>query len=172
MSVRTHTQEQENRLLAKETKPIRLVVWEHSGIEELISCSGDVEYDSQNYTSASVDITRLSDGRTATLTMPATSTRITETRTKAWRRGVCKIYAIIAEPNDSNIYTTSDAILELDGYIRQSRYAGGKITVSASQISLDGNFTPRNRAEEFANHIPAPNTLLEWEGDKIVLVPR
>jgi hypothetical protein len=154
------------------TRPINIMSIEHSGSEELLSCSGDLSYDGDTYTGGGVNIQRIENTRSATLTMPATATRITESQNGTWRGGTCKIYSIPALPTDSNIFAAADGVMVLDGVILTSSFVQDKIKLTIVHINLDGNYTPRNLIDEACNHVPSPGTILSWEGENIVLVSR
>lgn len=154
------------------TRPINIVSIEHSGSIELLSCSGELSYDGDTYAGGGINIRRIENNRSATLTLPATATRITESQNGTWRGGTCKIYAIPALPTDSNIFVLADGLLILDGVISTSSFATDRITVTVVHSNLDGNYTPRNLIDEACNHVPSPGSILTWEGENIVLVSR
>ncbi len=153
------------------TRPVMLVRLDHSGTQELLSCSGNIEFDGELYTAGGVSIDSVSDGSAASLSLPATPERVAEVQNGTWRHAVCKIYAVPAVPGDSGSYVTADAILMLDGVIMASSFSGGKVSVSAIQRSLDGSNTPRNTISEVASHIPPPGSILTWT-TSITLVAR
>ena len=154
------------------TRTINIVEIEHSGSIERLSCSGALSYDGADYTFGGVNIRRIENNRSATLTLPATATRITESQNGTWRNGTCKIYAIPALPTDSNIFAAADGVLVLDGFISTSSFANDRVTVTVVHVNLDGNYTPRNLIDEACNHVPSPGSILTWEGENIVLVSR
>ena len=86
---------------AASTRPVHVIAWEHSGSEELLSCTGDIILDSKLYTAGGLKVSSIQDDKAATITLPATSARIAEIQNNDWRGGTCKIYAIPAAPGDS-----------------------------------------------------------------------
>ena len=154
------------------TRPINIMSIEHSGSAELLSCSGDVIYDGESYAGGGVEIRRINNTISASLTMPATATRITESQNGTWRGGACKIYAIPALPSDGNSFTAAEGVLILDGVILTSSFSSDRITLSIVHVNLDGNYTPRNTIDEACYHVPSPGTILSWEGENLVLVSR
>jgi len=163
------TDQQDNAELAS-TRPVHIVAWEHSGVEELLSCTGDITLSGQVYTAGGLKIGSILDGKSATITLPATSTRITEIQNNTWRGGTCKIYAIPSVPGDSGIYTES--ILQIDGVIQASNLQGETIRVSIIHTNLDGNYSPRDLLDDVSSHAPAAGTNILWEGDRLVLEAR
>lgn len=139
------------------TRPVYLVRLAHSGTEELLSASGRVEYDGEIYLPG-ITVAGIEDGESATLTLPATATRVTETQNGTWRHGVCDIYAIPASPSDEASYT--DAVLMLDGVIAASSFSGDRVTIRAVQRTRDSSYTPRNLISEFCSNLPAPGLSL------------
>lgn len=167
-----HTEAQKNNLEETSTRPITILQLEHSGAIEYLSCSGVVQMDSILYSAGTASVRNIEAGRSAVITVPATATRVAETINNTWRGGICKIYAIPALPDDDAEFVLADAIFQLDGLILNSKWQGSSVTITAIQKNLDGNFTPRNRIDEYTNHVPAPGTILAWEGDTLVLVSR
>lgn len=158
-------------LAASQTRPIFIVEWQHSGSTEYISCSGDITYGGQVYVSANsspnyggVNISRIEGSKTATLTLPATSTRITEVQNGTWRQGTCIIRAIPGLPGDSGTYTSSpeQGILILDGIIESSSFSGEIITVQAKCKYYSGDIFPFLQLSEVANWIPAVGDAFEY----------
>ncbi len=167
------TTTQFNNARAVSTRPVKLIRWEHSGALELLSGSGDISLDGELYEPGGFFTVSTEDGRTGSLTMPATPARVAECYSGNWRNGkICQIYSVPGLPSDDGLYTLAEAILELDGIIDSSSASGGILTVSAVHWSLRGNITPRTSCNEFSQLIPAANTLVEWEGQSYVLVAR
>lgn len=165
------TDAQQIKLEATTTRPVNIIRWEHSGTIELISCSGNIIFNGENYTGGGANIASIKDGRNATLSTPATKARIAELLAGNWRNGICQIYAIPSVPADGTSYALGEGLLQLDGMIATSRLSGGEITVTALHRYSQGN-TPRNTIGEVASHIPPPGTILTWAGDQIVLEAR
>jgi hypothetical protein len=159
----------QTNLSAEATRPIYLVAWEHSGSEELLSCAGEVIFDSQTFTAGGLRVTQISDSRSATLSLPATSTRVTETQNGTWRGGACKIWQIPASPSDGDTFDAEDGILLIDGEIRSSAFAGEDISVSVSHRTLSQKLTPRHTVDAVTAFCPAPGTIISWEGEKLIL---
>ncbi len=170
--LRDHTSQQEENVRANETRPIYLICWQHSGLLELLSCSGNVVFDSMAFNPTGTKIRSIADSQSAIITMPATAQRITEVQNSTWRDGECKIYCLPAKPASSSGYTRAESILQLNGTIISSSFSGELITVNAVQNSFDGKLSPRNRLDEFGSHMPAAGTVLTWEGSQVVLVAR
>jgi hypothetical protein len=170
---RNLTAVQYNNLVATATRPINLVRWEHSGMLELLSCSGDITFGGEMYSAGGVEVDSIEDGRTATLSLPATPARVAEVINGNWRNGkICKIFAVPGLPEDDGDYALSQGILVLDGVIDSSQYANGMITVNAIHRYLRGNLTPRTSFNELSTHIPPSGTMLTWEGESYMLVSR
>lgn len=166
------SQQQEERLLQKATKPIFIVQHQHSGITEYVSCSGDVVYDGQLYQSGGVNMSSVQDSRTATFTLPATPERINQVQHGTWRDGDCVIYHIPGLPEDDSAYLADEAILVIDGKIRSSAYSGNKITVTVAHNNNLNKLSPRYTWDELSVHVPAPGIEINWEGDRVVLTAR
>jgi len=169
---RVLTSTQQTNVDAAATRPVYVVAWEHSGVEELLSCAGDIILDSKVYTAGGLNVGGIQDGRSATITLPATSTRIAEIQNNAWRGGTCKIYAVPASPSDSGIYIAAESILMMNGVITASRFRGETISVNIIHVNLDGDYSPRDLLDDVCNHIPAPGTQILWEGDRMTLETR
>ena len=159
------------KLLATSTRPINLIRWEHSGILELLSCSGPIVFNSEAYTEGGARIQSIQDGRSATLSTPATTARIAEVVSGNWRNGICQIYAIPGLPGDGLTYTLSEAVLQLDGMIVSSRFSGDDITLSILHKYSKG-YTPPNLISEVCHHIPPAGTIISYNGDQMVLEAR
>lgn len=166
---RTVTGQQQENLSREASRPVYLVSWEHSGSEELLSCAEEIVFDSQTFTAGGLRVTQIADARSATLTLPATSTRVTETQNGTWRGGACKIWQIPAAPSDGDTFEAADGILLIDGEIRTSELSGESIVVSVTHRTLSQKLTPRHNIEAVTAFSPAPGTVITWEGDKLVL---
>ena len=167
---RSATDDQVENLTSGATRPIIIVCWEHSGAQELISCTGRVEYDGEIYQPGILQIVSIQENRSAVFSMPATKQRLSEVNNSTWRRGVCKIWQIPANSSDTAGYSVTDSIMLLDGVIDSSRMSqNNQITVSAVHKNLDGNNTPRNTLNEIASNLPSAGSVLVWEDDTIVL---
>lgn len=147
------------------TRPIYLVEWQHSGLTEYLSCSGDITYDGQAYTAGGLTISSMEDGKTATILLPATSTRIAEIQNNTWRLGICKITAILAAPGDSPTYAAADGDLMLDGVIEQTTFSGELISVIAKCKYYRGALVPRFTFDDVVSVVPAVGSTSEWEGE-------
>lgn len=155
---------------AAATKPVYLLAWEHSGIEELIACTvGDVVYNGQTYAAGDVRISRIDDGRSARLSMPASAARVTESLNGTWRSGRCRIYNIPATPTDDLTFLEAEAILVLDGQIRTSGMSGDTVNVYCEHIDAGTRISPRHTFDAICNHLPPAGSVITWEGDTIVL---
>ena len=159
-------------LEAPATRPIVVVAWEHSGAEELVSCSGDITLDGKNYTAGDMSVKEVNDDSSATVHVPATSARITEVQNGTWRGGTCKIYLIPASPSDSPIFTAGQSILVLDGIIKSSQFSGNKVSAQIIHTNFDGNYSPRDIIDSASNHVPAIGSQIDWEGERYVFVGR
>jgi len=169
---RTLTESQSSYLGQESSRPINVVKWEHSGSEELLSCSGDVVFNSEAYSAGGLNISVIRNSHSATITLPATPARIAEVQNGTWRNGTCLIYAIPSDVSRTGNHASTEGVLQIDGIIVSSRYSGNEIAVSVIHKNLDGNYTPRNIADEVCNHIPPPGTLLVWDDENIVLESR
>ena len=163
------TSTQQANVEAGATRPIYLVEWKHSGTTEYLSCSGDVSYGDgspiQTYTAGGITIAGLEDSKTATLILPATAARVTEIQNNTWRRGHCKITAILAAPGDSPVYAAADGLLVLDGLIESSSFSGESITVIAKSKYYTGALLPRFTYDDVVTSAPAVGTVSTWEGE-------
>lgn len=154
------------------TRPVLIVRLAHSGSTELLSASGDIVFNGELYQEGGFTLDGIRNGDSASLTLQATPARVAEVTSGAWRHGVCQIYLIPGVPEDSGEYAAAAGVQMLDGIITQSSYNAGRIAVSAKQISLSGNYTPRNLIGEVCSFIDPPGTVLGWQGDNIVLESR
>lgn len=168
---KTYTDTQLTNVEAMATKPVQVVMWGHSGVEELLSCSGDIVFDGQAYVPG-IEIVNIQDSRTATLKVPGDTDRVGEVQNGTYRGQACKIYAIPASPGDGGIYLLSEAVLQIDGIIDKSVYRAGTVTVTVIHKNLTGNLTPRHLMDAVANHIPPAGTQILWESDRLVLETR
>ena len=154
------------------TRPVYLVDWEHSGVQELIACtSGDVIYDSMTFVAGDLRLNGIPNGRSARLSMPASAARAAETISGSWRQGLCKIYLIPALPDDEMNFAAADGILVLDGQIRTSSIETDNISVTVEHIAAGSRLSPRHTFDAVCNHLPAAGTVISWEGDTVVLEP-
>lgn len=160
------TPEQLSASSAEITRPIYIVALEHAGVEELLSSSGDVVYDGQNYLAGGVTVSGISNTRAATLTLPWSTTRMTEIQNGSYRGGSCKIWYIPGVPSDADlIFDAEDGILIMDGEIRSSRFSGDTVTLSVTHINNGNVFTPRNTLKQVTSFSLPPGTLITWEGE-------
>lgn len=148
------------------TRPIYIVALEHAGVEELLSSSGDVVYDGQNFLAGGVTVSGISNTRAASLTLPWSATRITEIQNGSYRGGSCKIWYIPGVPSDMDlIFDAEDGILVMDGEIRTSRFSGDSINLAVTHRNSGNIFTPRNTLKQVTNFSLPPGTLITWEGE-------
>jgi hypothetical protein len=166
---RTLTATQQTNVDAAATRPIYIIEWTHSGSTEYLSVTGDITYGGQAYTQGGVNISQIIDSDVATLTMPATSTRITEVQDATWRQGTCVIRTILGAPGDSGTYTASpdQALVIMDGNIQSSRLNGEVITVTVKNKYFAGALCPRLRLDQVANHIPPVGTTFDWGSSQV-----
>jgi len=158
-------------LTASATAPIYLVAWEHSGIRETLSMSGDIIFADELYTGGDVTVTNIKNGIAGTLNVFASTERIAQVVSGTWRGSKeCKIYNVPASLTDGAfMYATEDAILELDGIINSSGYSGNRITVQIVHKYFNRQMTPRNTYNEITEHAPPPGTMITVGTDKYVL---
>lgn len=143
------------------TRPIRVIRWEHAGYLELLSESGAIEFDGELFGAGGISTLSVDDGRSATITMPGTRTRIAESINGRWRNGkICQVYAIPGLPEDDGVYDIDAGVLLLDGVINSSQYSGGVLTVRAIHKSLNGNLTPRLTFNAYSQYLPNPGVLV------------
>lgn len=163
-----------NNLRETATRPITLIRWEHSGGLELLSLSGEVEYDGEIYTAGEVNLLSINNNNSATFTMPASTTRINQCLGGTWRGGkICQIYEIAGRIDDEDpVYTADQGFLKIDGIIDDSRYANGTITVQVLHKYLISRFTPRYYVSEFTTTIPSPGSFVQVGSDKYQLKSR
>jgi hypothetical protein len=148
------------------TRPIYLVCLEHAGVEELLSSSGDVVFDGQNYLAGGIAVSGISNTRSATLTLPWSATRVTEIQNGSYRGGKCKIWYIPGVPSDTDlIFDAEDGVLVMDGEIRSSRFSGDSVSIAVTHINNGNVFTPRNTLKQVTNFALPPGTLITWEGE-------
>lgn len=163
---RSLTTTQQGNLTANATRPIFLVKWAWNGTTEYLSCSGAVTFDSSPYTAGGINIRQIEDSKTATLFLPATSTRVTELLSNDWRGASCVIYAIAASPSDSPTYSASDGITVLDGIIESAQYAGDTLTVTAKCKYYIGAQVPRFIVNEISTQVPGVGASYNWDDDQ------
>lgn len=172
MSIGITTAQLANTSLAS-TRPIRVIRWEHAGYLELLSESGSIEFNGEMFSAGGLSSLIVDDGRSATITMPGTRTRIAESVNGRWRTGkICQIYAIPALPEDDGFYDLEDGVLLLDGIIDSSEYSGGNLTIRALHKHLRGNLTPRLTFNAYSQYIPNAGALVSWEGETYMLKSR
>lgn len=158
---------------ATSTRPVRLIRWEHSGALELLSGSGDIIFDGELFTAGGFSTVTVEDGRSATITLPATQARVQEMLSGNWRNGkLCQVYCVPGVPTDAGEYTLEEGLLELDGVIDASQYANGVLTVSAIHRYRRGNLTPRVTFNDFSTRIPPPGTAFIWQSESYILKSR
>lgn len=165
----TLTAAQEANASLQATRPIYLIELEHSGTVELYSTSGDVVYDSRTFTGGGANLSSISNTREVTLEVPWSPERMTEIQGGQYRGGVCKIWYIPATPDDSSIFSASDGVLLIDGEIRSSRFAGNRVTITATHINNSAVYSPRNTLDEVTSYAAPPGYQIKWEGEIIVL---
>lgn len=154
---------------ATATRPIYLVEWAHSGSTERLSSSGSITYDGNAYTAGGVLVRSISNGRSATITVPATAARAGQVADNDWRNGTCKVYCIPGAPGDSGTYAAAAGILLIDGVIDSSRLGRNTVNVQITSKYLVGVTTPVLTFDRICNHLPAPGSTIEWEGDSLAL---
>lgn len=155
------------------TRPIRVVRFEHSGSLELISESGDIEFNGELFSAGGIKQITVEDGRRATLTLSGSTTRIAESVAGRWRTGkICQIYAVPGLPEDTGVYDLEDGVLLLDGIIDASDFSGGVVTVRAIHKHLRGNLTPRQTFNVYSQYLPAVGSLVEYDGESFLLRSR
>jgi hypothetical protein len=169
---RTLTPEQTANSTEARTRPVVIVRLAHSGSIERLSCSGSIVFDGELYAAGGINLGSISNGTGATLALSATPARVSEVQSGSWRYGICQIFMIPGVPEDSGEYEAGAGVLLLDGQISQSQFQAGRVNVSARQITLSGNYTPRNLIGEVCSHIDPPGTVLNWQGDITVLESR
>lgn len=164
------TSGQSANVLGTATKPVYLVDWEHSGVQELIACTaGDVVYNGMTYNAGDVSVLSIQNGRSARLSVPASAARVTQTQNGSWRGGRCKIYMIPALPSDELTFLEAEAFLVLDGEIRTSGFSGGRVNIMCENVRAGSRMAPIHTFNAICNHLPAAGTVITWEGDTIVL---
>lgn len=169
--LREHTEQQADNLAPSSARPIVLIEWEHSGTPELLCATGIITYDSRLFGLAPITVNKVVNGVSALLTLTATNERIAESINNTWREGLCRIYNIPAQPADNRGYAAEEAIVQIDGEIDSSQWDGAdKIKIDVRQTTISSNRTPRDRLDNFGNHMPAPGTAFRWEDDEIILV--
>lgn len=163
---RTLTATQQTNVEADATRPIYLVEWLHSGTIEYLSVNGEVTYGGQAYTPGELRINQIIDSDVATISMPATATRVAEVTSQVWRDRSCVIRLIPGAPGDSGTYTASPdaALVVMDGIIQTSVFAGNRITVTVKNKYFTGALCPRLRLDQVAHHIPPVGTVQELDG--------
>lgn len=155
------------------TRPIRLIRWEHAGYLERISESGDIEFNGELFNAGGVNSISVDDGRRASITVNASQTRIAESINGRWRNGkICQIYVVPGLPEDTGVYTLEEGILVLDGIIDGSEYSGDRVSVRVVHKRLNGNLTPRQTFNAYSALLPAPSSLVTWEGESYTLKSR
>ena len=159
----------EASLVATATRPAFFMAINHGGSEELISCTDDLVYAGDLYVAGGAKIVSITDSKSATFTLPITPERIAEVSAGDWRGGACRIYTAPSLPGDDLSYTADDVIEVLNGEIQLSSFSGNQITVTATHYNNANKLTPRYTWDELCDHIPAPGTILSWEGDDLVL---
>ncbi len=170
--MRALSETQASNSKAVQTKPIVLVRHEHSGIEELAGASGgSVVFNGETYATgpSGVKVLSIVDSRLATLWLSPTNARLSEVVNGTWRNGSCTIYLIPALPGELGPFVLGDQIQPIEGKIISSKYSSSGVVFQVQHSTLTSVYTPPNKCDEVANHIPAPGTVLTWDGEKTKL---
>jgi len=156
------------------TAPLFAVEIQHSGISELLSTGSALIFDGRSYQGGGVSIRSIRDAESASIDLPFTPDRVREIQSGAWRGGICKIWAIIASPDDppNTEYTSDDGYLRLDGRIKSSRLNGDRVSVSVTHVLAGSKISPRHTYNSVCSFIPASGATIVWEGDSITLESR
>lgn len=166
---RNLTSTQQTNVNATATRPIYIVEWEHSGSTERLSSSGEITYDGNAFTPGGVVVRAVSNGRSATVTVPATATRAGQVADNDWRNGICKVWCIPGAPSDGGTYAAAAGILLIDGIINTSALRRNVVTVQATSKYLVGITTPVLTFDRVCSYLPAPGSTIQWEGDSLAL---
>lgn len=153
--------------------PIYLVEISHSGVLERLSSSREVTFDGDLYAAAGVRVLGVADASSADIELPWSPTRVQEVQSGAWRGGACRVWVIPVNPeSDATEFGEEEATQLLDGTLRASVFSGSAVRVRAEQVSAIHNISPRHTFSEVCNHIPAPGSQLNWEGETLPLESR
>jgi len=165
---------QQSLVESQSTRPIFVIEIQHGGSSELMSSSGRVLFDGRSYAAGGFNLRSIRDAESAEIELPFSSTRVAEIQSGSWRGGLCKIWAIIASPDDpeGTEYSASDGFLRLDGRIQSSRLSGNSITVSIVHALANSKVSPRHTYNSVCNFIPGSGAVIVWEGDSLTLESR
>lgn len=167
--IRDYTTGQYNNTQLLDARDITLVRWEHSGVEERLSCNGRIVFDGEVYTEGGLFQPVINDQREATITLPVSSTRLAEVENGTWREGICQIYKIPAVPGDVTTFALEEAYLQINGVIDSSQAANGLITVQVLQIDIAGSLTPRITANQMFSQVLTAGSIIVNDGVTMVL---
>jgi len=158
------TSTEQTNVEAGATRPVYLVEWRFAASVEYLSCSGAITYDSQVYTEGGLKLISREDGKTATLSLPATSSRVAQIQANTWRGGICKITSILASTADGPTYALAVGHLVLDGVIEKASFSGEVITVIAKCKYYRGALVPRYVYDDVTS-TPAVGSTSTWESE-------
>lgn len=165
---------QQTLVEASATAPLYAVELQHSGSSELLSTANEFVFDGRSFQRGGVSIQGIDDARFAQLTLPFTSERVAEIQSGVWRGGLCKIWAIIADPDDpaGTEYVAADGYLRLDGRIQSSALEGDRIRLSIRHTLASSRYSPRHTYNNVSSFVAPSGTVIEWESTTFTLEPR
>lgn len=170
MASRELTSKQFRNVTADQTRPVNIIKWEHSGVIELLSCSGPITFEGEYYLPGGANLKNIKSGREATIEVFASQTRINECMSGAWKgRKACQIFNIPAVPTDGSAFEAVDGFLQLDGVIENSKLGKDIVTVQILHKGITQFKTPRLSYSELSTLIPPPKTILKYGGSEYVL---
>lgn len=172
MTRRELTVDQQALVDSNATRPIVIAEVAHSGASEYLSATGRVVYNGQVYKAGGFNLGGIRNSESASLSLPFTPARVQEVGAGVWRGGVCKIWAILADPTVEAEYDETDSFLLLAGEISSSKYVSGRIQVQAKHVFAGTKVSPKHTYNRVVANPPAAGTSITWEGETIVLSSR
>ena len=154
------------------TRPLYIVILEHSGFTEYLSTGGDVTWAGLPFTNG-VDVKLSNNSDTATLTLPITPERFSACANGSWRgRKTCQVISLPASPTQDASFTFFEAVLILDGFIDSSSARGNALTVVGISANLVQGYTPGLTTGEISDLIPPVGSAFKLDTTSYVLKSR
>lgn len=156
-------------LLLSVTRPTYLIEIINGVDSEFLSCNGEVEFDSDNYTEG-VKIQSHVLYESCTIKINATSSRISEVQSSFLKGLQCNLYLISSDPSVPLVFNNADSILMLYGIIDSSKFSGDSVSIDIINFNLAGAMCPSLMFNQFCNHIPAPGDTFDWGTDNTQII--
>lgn len=167
------------------TRPIYLVDLLFSGEPEFLSTNGNRLVGNEQYVGGDIAVAGVGDWTQASIRLTPTPARVSALLNDAWRGTACrvwllpvsKLFQFWAEDYAVEDYghqgaTQHEPILLLDGVLTAGRLSDS-LELEVAHRALLRRWTPRLRAAPpVCNHMPAPGSRVEWQGEVFTLESR